>query len=161
MHVHSLTIRGGAFCVLFQDGRNWSALAGRYQRHPFLYFFCIMTRRMPIRITNFFFSPLTRGAVLYSGFLHCNVSGHLSRVEDCKPNLGAAGVFSDVDVSERFQMNHLWRVTLKTTATKRRLSQAQTPAVKWQKCFLLDPKKEELQLKIHCVIKVRIQRSWW
>ncbi|CAN7976686.1 unnamed protein product [Ixodes persulcatus] len=94
--------------------------------------------------------PLPRGiVVLNSVFFHCDVTARPYRIEDFRDSLSTAGVLEDIVSFGSFQMNHLWIMTLKTTEAKRRLLALKRFCIKDKACFLLDPNKAEVRLKVH------------
>ncbi|CAN8014902.1 unnamed protein product [Ixodes persulcatus] len=94
--------------------------------------------------------PLPRGiVVLNSLFFHCDVTARPYRIEDFRDSLRTAGVLEDIVSFGSFQMNHLWIMTIKTTEAKRRLLALKRLCIKDDSCFLLDPNKAEVRVKVH------------
>lgn len=79
-------------------------------------------------------------------FLHCNVGGRPYGVQGFQPELESLVVLKDTRTLRSYQM-----ITCKCFKTKRKVLAAKELVVKGKPCFVLDPSKDEVHLKIHWV----------
>lgn len=89
--------------------------------------------------------PLSRSiAVLNS----CFVTATWKDIEGFDSTMTAGGVVEETVSLCSFQMNHHWTIYSKTAEVKRKLLAAREPLFKHKICFILDPGKTELCLKL-------------
>lgn len=94
---------------------------------------------------------LSGTVALNSVFLHCDVSGRPYKIDDFREELQRLSVLSDVLAIGAYQMNHVWLVTLRSSAAKQRLVKASKLEVKKKQCLVIDPDRQDVRLKLHWV----------
>lgn len=95
---------------------------------------------------------LPRGALaLNTVILHCDSKNRPYRIEDFKQELERLNVLKEVASIGAYQMNHVWIVTLRSSAATYRLVSAKELTVKGRRCLVIDPSNAEVRLKIHWI----------
>ncbi|KAG0426512.1 hypothetical protein HPB47_026389 [Ixodes persulcatus] len=74
-----------------------------------------------------------------------------TRIEDFKHELERLNVLKEVASIGAYQMNHVWIVTLRSSAATYRLVSAKELTVKGRRCLVIDPSNAEIRLKIHWI----------
>ncbi|KAM7284369.1 uncharacterized protein ISCGN_001463 [Ixodes scapularis] len=83
--------------------------------------------------------------------LHGDIACRPYRIEDFRQPLGEAGVLGDVVRLGAFQMSHVWLLDLRTDAAKQKLLEMGRLTVKGRTCIVVDPFRQEVRIKLHCV----------
>ncbi|CAN8031230.1 unnamed protein product [Ixodes persulcatus] len=96
--------------------------------------------------------PIPTGEyLLNSVFLHANIGVRPYRIEDFQAGLESAEVLKEIAPCGSFQMNHVWLVTLKSSAAKEELAAVKAFEVKGKRCVIIDPGRAEVRLKLHWI----------
>ncbi|KAM7315563.1 hypothetical protein ISCGN_005346 [Ixodes scapularis] len=87
---------------------------------------------------------LPRGALaLNTVILRCDSKNRPYRIEDFKQELERLNVLKEVASIGAYQMNHVWIVTLRSSAATYRLVSAKELTVKGRRCLVIDPSNAE------------------
>ncbi|KAG0411608.1 hypothetical protein HPB47_011280 [Ixodes persulcatus] len=73
------------------------------------------------------------------------------RIEDFKQELERLNILKEVASIGAYQMNHVWIVTLRSSAATYRLVSAKELTVKGRRRLVIDPSNAEIRLKIHWI----------
>ncbi|XP_077527485.1 uncharacterized protein LOC144172983 [Haemaphysalis longicornis] len=85
-------------------------------------------------------------------FLHADVKGRPYKVEDFRDILVRLALLPEVVALGAYQMNHLWAVTFKDAEGARKLVAAGELRVKERRCLVIDPRNQDVRLKLHWVL---------
>ncbi|KAM7307026.1 uncharacterized protein ISCGN_010662 [Ixodes scapularis] len=92
---------------------------------------------------------LTSGNLsLNSVFLHGDLSARPYRAPDFRDALRGIVELKDVVSLGQFQMSHVWMLTCVNAVTKAKLVAQRELRVKGRKCLIIDPDKQEVNLKL-------------
>lgn len=91
---------------------------------------------------------LSGTVTLNSVFLHCDVSGRPYKDDDFREELQRLSVLSEVLAIGAYQMNHVWLVTLRSSAAKQLLVKARKLEVKKNMYLVVDPDRQDIRLKL-------------
>ncbi|KAG0410045.1 hypothetical protein HPB47_012840 [Ixodes persulcatus] len=96
--------------------------------------------------------PLTSGtASLNSVFLHCDVSERPYRLGNFRNEIARLAVLKDIAAFGAFRMNHVWMLTLHSSAAKQKLVKERQLQIKGKLCLVIDPDTSDVSLKLHWV----------
>ncbi|XP_075543952.1 uncharacterized protein LOC142578455 [Dermacentor variabilis] len=91
-------------------------------------------------------------SVLYTVFLHADVKSRPYRVEHFRDALARLALLPEVVALGAFQMNHVWTVTFRDEASKKKMLAAETFNVKDQPCVVYDPCNQGIRLKLYWLL---------